>query len=210
MISFEQIPLVIDDDVPFVFHRDPDQRSFLEFDGRRLRRGGDRVCVELPIPGGWVNTTLFQDGEHVYLIASLGPTIEAYRAASQVRGIDALSVRERMAAPTLVSVLLKGKVEISGADWKTSLSVGPIGEASAVILGFAGSLERDVEQYVNLSMYPARVALAILSEVAVLRGMAHKPSTLHSGGERTEFDEIADALATGLDFLTRIVEASKR
>jgi hypothetical protein len=210
MIAFEQIPLVIDDDVPFVFHRDPDRRSFLDFKGHRLRRGGDRVCVERRVPGGWVNTTLLQNGEQVYLFASLGSMIAAYQAASRLRGIDALSIRERMLAPTLVTVLLKGKVDIAEAESQTSLTVAPVGETSVVVLGFAGSLEREVEQCVALSIYPARVALAIVSEVAVLRGMSATPRARTSAGASAEFDEVAEALTDALEFVTKLVEAVKR
>src|SRR5205085_1250362 len=58
LAPIEQIPLVLEDEIPFVVRAEPDPRPHLGVEGFRLRRGPDRVVIEGEAEGAWVKMTL--------------------------------------------------------------------------------------------------------------------------------------------------------
>ena len=204
MTTLSAIPMLIEDDFPFVLHGELDKRPFLARRGARLRRGPDRVWVEVELNGMSVNSIILDADGGAYLTAWLGPVLDEHWRRYADEGVGCLTPRERLHAPTLLTALMSRRVATPNVEGHHVDVVPPGGDVNgtSVVVGVAGDLERELDALIALSSLPAAIALTIFTEhlhVQRLRlGLARTP-------EGRSFDEWLDRFGDVAELLNAVL-----
>lgn len=169
MTPLGSIPLVLEDETPFVLGTAASPLPYLEVAGCRLRRGPNRVTVERPAGDAYVNTTMLAAAGHCYVMASAGDLLADLWAAPD----EVLAVADPAVAPHLVAAAQGRSAAYPGAGRGVKVRVvppspPPAEPASLGLVATTGTLSANLEAGLMLSGYAARGIVDVLNEFAAL------------------------------------------
>jgi hypothetical protein len=144
-------------------------------------------------------------------MASLGPLLTPYWQAFAKKGIDFLTVGERISAPTLFAAIASKKVIFVGDNGLTyPFSVVRCDNSvTCVVFAVTGQADTDLDEFMILSCFPAKKALDILNEISALRSTKSTRKEQFTWNQffDEDFDEFAEKLASALDFINKKLSA---
>lgn len=163
MTTLGSIPLVLDGATPFLVAAAPSPLPYAELAGCRLRRGQDRVTVELAVGDLHVTAIMLEAYGSCYVLASAGDLLADLWADPEA----ALAGVDPEAAPHLTAAVHRRSSVYGGLRVRVVPPSGPL--PSLALIATNGSLAANLAEAPALAACAARGLIDVLNEFAAVR-----------------------------------------